>query len=305
MCLATAPLAAAAVGVSLWKWRGELRQSPATAPSIFQAAAVGNAVFALQMCNVAIPGEHFSGHILGGAFATILLGPWAACCVMAMILTIQAGLFADGGLTALGANILNMGVITCGVTALMLRLTSVLQPTNEGVPQTLASRSFIWFAATTASVLTAVISLALQLALGATTEIDVSQTTLLLLQTHWPIALGEGVATATGIAALVAFRGSRQAAILMGLSLVLILGAAPFASELPDGLEATGEVAGFLGSQWSINAFLPDYSVPGIGTPFVSTIMAGMAGMLLTVAGILVLQRLFLPHHTGLETPSP
>ena len=52
-----------------------------------------------------------SGHFLGAALAAILLGPWLACLTMAVVLGVQAFVFADGGITALGANILNMGVI--------------------------------------------------------------------------------------------------------------------------------------------------------------------------------------------------
>ena len=52
-----------------------------------------------------------SGHFLGAALAAILLGPWLACLTLAVVLGVQAFVFADGGITALGANILNMGVI--------------------------------------------------------------------------------------------------------------------------------------------------------------------------------------------------
>ena len=52
-----------------------------------------------------------SGHLLGGALAAILLGPWLACIVMAVVISGQAFVFADGGVTALGANVFNMGVV--------------------------------------------------------------------------------------------------------------------------------------------------------------------------------------------------
>ena len=67
-------------------------------------------VFAAQMLNFPVAGGT-SGHFLGAALAAILLGPWLACLVMAVVLGVQAFVFADGGITALGANILNMGVI--------------------------------------------------------------------------------------------------------------------------------------------------------------------------------------------------
>ena len=67
-------------------------------------------VFAAQMLNFPVAGGT-SGHFLGAALAAILLGPWLACLTMAVVLGVQAFVFADGGITALGANILNMGVI--------------------------------------------------------------------------------------------------------------------------------------------------------------------------------------------------
>ena len=67
-------------------------------------------VFAAQMLNFPVAGGT-SGHFLGAALAAILLGPWLACLVMAVVLGVQAFVFADGGITALGANMLNMGVI--------------------------------------------------------------------------------------------------------------------------------------------------------------------------------------------------
>ena len=67
-------------------------------------------VFAVQMLNFPVAGGT-SGHLLGAALAAVLLGPWLACLVMAVVLTAQAFVFADGGITALGANVLNMGVL--------------------------------------------------------------------------------------------------------------------------------------------------------------------------------------------------
>src|SRR5919201_2616263 len=67
-------------------------------------------VFAAQMLNFPVAGGT-SGHFLGAALAAILLGPWLASVVLSVVLVAQAFVFADGGITALGANILNMGVI--------------------------------------------------------------------------------------------------------------------------------------------------------------------------------------------------
>ena len=78
-------------------------------------------VFAVQMLNFPVAGGT-SGHLLGAALAAVLLGPWLACLVMAVVLTMQAFVFADGGITALGANVLNMGVLGALCAGLAARL---------------------------------------------------------------------------------------------------------------------------------------------------------------------------------------
>ena len=78
-------------------------------------------IFAVQMLNFPVAGGT-SGHLLGATLAAVLLGPWLACLVMAVVLTVQCFVFADGGVTALGANILNMGVIGALLAGVMRRL---------------------------------------------------------------------------------------------------------------------------------------------------------------------------------------
>jgi len=67
-------------------------------------------IFAAQMINFPIPGGT-SGHLLGGTLAGILLGPWAGSLVMAVVFIVQGFIFQDGGITVMGANIFNMGLI--------------------------------------------------------------------------------------------------------------------------------------------------------------------------------------------------
>ena len=97
--------AAAAVGVGLKRANVELDER--RVPLLGVTAAF---IFAAQMLNFPVAGGT-SGHFLGAALAAILLGPWLACLVLAVVLGVQAFVFADGGITALGANVLNMGVI--------------------------------------------------------------------------------------------------------------------------------------------------------------------------------------------------
>jgi len=103
--IATAALAAPAVGWSLWRVRRQ-RQERAV-PLI---GVLGAYIFAAQMLNFPVAAGT-SGHLLGAALAVFTLGPAAAMLVMATVVTIQAVLFQDGAVTALGANLLNMAVI--------------------------------------------------------------------------------------------------------------------------------------------------------------------------------------------------
>jgi cobalt/nickel transport system permease protein len=77
---------------------------------IFRMASVGSLIFSAQMVNFPISGGT-SGHLLGGVLASIILGPFEALLVMAVILSTQVFMFGDGGVIALGANIFNMGVV--------------------------------------------------------------------------------------------------------------------------------------------------------------------------------------------------
>lgn len=117
---ATFGLALTGVGIATWKLKG-------TKPDIVKIGLVGGAIFAAQMLNFPIPGGT-SGHLIGGALAAAALGPSAAILVMTAILIVQAVLFHDGGLFALGANILSMGLIAplagWGITMAVRRMLS-------------------------------------------------------------------------------------------------------------------------------------------------------------------------------------
>ena len=97
-------LSGGAVTYALFRLR---RQAAAKALSI---AATGALIFAAQMVNFPIA-TGTSGHLLGGALSGMLLGPWAGLLAMTAVLAVQAVVFGDGGILALGANVLNMGVI--------------------------------------------------------------------------------------------------------------------------------------------------------------------------------------------------
>jgi cobalt/nickel transport system permease protein len=111
---ATGTVAVVAVGFGLRRAEDALDER--RVPLVGVTAAF---IFAAQMLNFPVAGGT-SGHVLGAALAATLLGPWLGCLVLAVVLGLQAFLFADGGITALGANAVNMGVIgALGVGALM------------------------------------------------------------------------------------------------------------------------------------------------------------------------------------------
>ena len=107
--VATGVVAAAAVGVSLWGARRELDDR--TAP---MAGLVATFVFAAQMINFPV-GAGTSGHLMGGALAAVLVGPWTAVLCLTVVLLVQGLLMADGGITALGTNITLIGIVTVAV----------------------------------------------------------------------------------------------------------------------------------------------------------------------------------------------
>ncbi len=107
--LATGGVALVTVGVALRKARTELDDR--TAP---MAGLVAAFVFAAQMVNFPV-GAGTSGHLMGGALAAVLVGPWTALVCISVVLLVQALLMADGGITALGTNVVLIGLVTVAV----------------------------------------------------------------------------------------------------------------------------------------------------------------------------------------------
>lgn len=147
-------------------------------------------IFAAQMINFPIPGGT-SGHLLGGTLAGILLGPWAGTLVMTVVFIVQAVLFQDGGLTVLGANIFNMGLIgTFGGYYLYKALRSVLG-FNSWRGMAIATVITAWVSVVAGSLLCA-----LQLALSGTVPLTVAITAMLV----WHVLIGIGEALVTLVA---------------------------------------------------------------------------------------------------------
>lgn len=148
-------------------------------------------IFAAQMINFPIPGGT-SGHLLGGTLAGVLLGPWAGSLVMSVVFIVQAVLFQDGGLTVLGANIFNMGLIgTFGGYYLYKALRSSLG-FNTWRGTAIATAIAAWV-----SVVVAAIVCAIQLALSGTVPLTVSL--IAMLTWHMPIGIGESLITLAAV----------------------------------------------------------------------------------------------------------
>jgi cobalt/nickel transport system permease protein len=252
---------------------------------------VAAAIFAGQMLNFAVAGGT-SGHLLGATLATVLLGPWAAVVVMTCVVSIQALIFQDGGLLALGANIFNMAVIGVFVAYTVYRAV-----------QTLA-RGKTWgiyaggFAAAWLSIVIAALAAALQLALSGTSPANLAVPAMAGI--HALIGIGEGLITVGALAFINASRpdlvkkhetGTAQGKLVwvVGLLLALFLVVvSPLASKHPDGLMWVASQQGFLNAaQGSGYKIIPHYLLPGISNQNLATILAGILGVLI-VFGVAV-----------------
>ncbi|MFE2509374.1 energy-coupling factor ABC transporter permease [Streptomyces naganishii] len=191
---ATGVVAAGALAVSLRGARRELDER--TAPL---AGLVAAFIFAVQMLNFPVAAGT-SGHLLGGALAAILVGPFTGVLCVSVVLLMQGVLFADGGLTALGVNITDMAIVTTVVAYAVFRgLVKVLPRRRRSV--TVAS-----FAAALVSVPAAAVAFTLVYALGGTTDVAIGKVATAMIGVHVLIGVGEAVITALTVGAVIAVR---------------------------------------------------------------------------------------------------
>ena len=297
--------AAGVVGASAWRAARMVERHPRVMPLL---ATTGSFVFAAQMLNFPIGGGT-SGHFMGAAVIAALLGPWSACLVMALVLIIQCFGFADGGLTALGTNIVNMGVIGGFSSYGLMRLLRPVLPagrTGYLVAVAIAGWTSIVLAAT---------ACALELAWSGTSPLVVVLPAM--AGSHAIIGIGEALITVAVLSAVLAARPDvvpqwagvveTKAAVkpqrkrpwalaAWCVAFALFIGGAmsPLASTYPDGLEKVAEAAGFAESAESSrhwNAPLPDYAVPGVQSEPMATRLAGILGTLAVFgAGLAVIK---------------
>lgn len=249
-------------------------------------------IFAAQMINFPVAGGT-SGHLLGGALAAIALGPWPAMLVMTSVIAVQALLFQDGGLVVMGANILNMGLLTA---LLGYGLYRIVASRSRGIALTVAGVA-AWL-----SVMAGALATALQLWLSGTSALRVVVPAM--LGVHALIGLGEAAITVAALAFImrarpglleagVAEEGGRGwaiAGLAVALAVVLL---SPFASANPDGLERVAADLGFLDRGADAPyTLIPDYTLPGLESPWLATIAAGIVGVLVVATLTVFLVRL-------------
>lgn len=246
-------------------------------------------IFAAQMINFPVAGGT-SGHLLGGTLAAILLGPWAAVLVMTSVVIVQALLFQDGGLLALGFNVFNMGILTAFIGyAVYDRVRKLLGDTPRA--RYAGAALGAWIAVEAAAIATS-----LQLAVSDTSPLDVALPAM--AGVHALIGIGEALITVGALAFIqqsrpdllgapskAAVRGSGWIAAGLVIALAVAF-ASPLASSHPDGLERVAEDKAFLeDAEDAPFEILPDYTIPGIDNETATTILAGVIGVLI-VAGV-------------------
>lgn len=187
-------LAAAAVALAL---RGAGRQLDERTAPVAGLTAVF--VFAAQMLNFPVAAGT-SGHLLGGALAAVLVGPWAATLALTLVLTIQGLLFADGGLTAIGLNVFNMAVLGVWLgwgTFVLLRQLLPKRPQSIVAAAAIAGFVSVPFAAA---------GFVLQYALGGLGTFSIPTVLSAMVGTHLLIGLGEALITGLTVSAVIATR---------------------------------------------------------------------------------------------------
>ncbi|WP_314254369.1 energy-coupling factor ABC transporter permease [Streptomyces kutzneri] len=311
--VAAGVVAAAAVAVSLRGARRELDER--TAPL---AGLVAAFIFAVQMLNFPVAAGT-SGHLLGGALAAILVGPYTGVLCVSVVLLMQGILFADGGLTALGVNVTVMGVVTVVVAYAIFRgLLGILPPTRRSVTAAAFTGALLSVPAAAAA-FTAVY------AIGGTTDVPIGKVITAMVGVHLLIGIGEAAITAATVGAVIAVRpdlvhgarglasplklrvdgalvdapaaaaapvaagyGSTKKVWLTGLVTALVLAGfvSFYASADPDGLEKVAADKGIdekVEEHAAANSPLADYSVKDVDDARLSGGLAGAIGVGVTV----------------------
>jgi cobalt/nickel transport system permease protein len=294
--IATGAISAGTLGVALRQTRDTLADKQVPLAGI--AAAF---IFAAQMFNFPVAGGT-TGHLLGGALAAILLGPAVGAIVVTVVVVVQALAFADGGLTALGYNVLNMAIVTSfGGYATYVLVRKVLPANGSGVIAGAGIAGLV-------SVVLSAMAFSLQWLFGASAPIPFDTVFGAMVGIHLLIGIGEGLITALVVGAVLAARpdlvhgaqdltrvqmADRPAVGLRGFTIAGVIVAVLFATVVsqfavdnPDGLEFVAEEQGFAetAEDHALGGFIfADYATRGVGDETLSLAIAGAVGTLVTL----------------------
>jgi len=294
--VATAIIAAVILGFALRHSKQQLKDR-----AIPLAGITAAFIFAAQMFNFPVAAGT-TGHLIGGALAAILLGPSVGVVILTIVVVVQAIAFADGGLTALGYNVLNMAVVPAyGGYAMFRLMRSWLPDTGGGV--TGATGVAAW-----ASVVFSALAFSLEWLFGASAPVAFDDVFGAMVGVHAVIGVGEGVISALVIAAVLASRPDlvygasdldrvqladtrvRTGTFVVGglaISLVVAAVVSQFAVDQPDGLERVAEDTGFIssGTEHTLTNFIfADYATAGVSNETLSLAIAGVVGTVVTLA---------------------
>jgi cobalt/nickel transport system permease protein len=297
VCAATGLVAAGAVGWSLHRLNDSLTDR--TVPLTGMMASL---VFAGQMVNFPLFGVGVSGHLLGGVLAAVVLGPWAGCIAISLVLVVQMALFNDGGWTVLGANVLNMAVI--GSLGGYAVYSAVRRVCGEGVRGIVLGAVIAAWLSVLAGAALFCVEFRLSYPSGA---YDFSHVFFLMTLFHSGIGVGEALITGL-IVSFVAthrpdllYRAQVAPTVMRGVGRTVAAGVvcalavaaflAPFASQYEDGLNAVAQRHFSELEQPAQPLLLEEYSIPLAGEDWklVSVSLAGIGGTLTVLAVALLL----------------
>ncbi len=295
--IATGALSVGTVSVALKQAKSQMSEKMVPLAGITAAF-----VFAAQMVNFPVAAGT-TGHLLGGALAAILLGPHIGALVVTVVVMIQALAFADGGLTALGYNVLNMAIVPAyGGFAVYSGFRKLLPKRKGGV---IAATGL----AAGLSVVLSASAFSIQWLFGATAPVPFDTVFGAMVGVHLLIGIGEGLISALTVGAVLASRPDLvfgagdldpaqlqesdkvplRAFIIGGLAVTFLVATvvSQFAVDNPDGLEYVAEDTGFISSAEEHglgDSVFADYATSGINNEALSLAIAGTAGVLITLA---------------------
>jgi len=273
ICPVTAAFSAVGVGVA-----AIVAKKIENKPSAAKFAAVTSLIFALQMLNYPVQ-NGTSGHLVGALLGVSLLGMPFAILSMAIVLAVQAVFFGDGGINALGANILNMSLLAAGLGGFIY---SVMKA--KGIHKQVSLGIAALF-----SVLIGALACSLEVGISGT--VAFGKVLPAMLSVHMLIGFGEALLTVAVVSVLGFYTSLWQenekqfafgAFALAGVAALF----SPFASSFPDGLEWVAHKLSFMEfSGFEMPAIFPDYQATFISSPAFATIFAGLMGVIL-VSGL-------------------